>query len=226
MIYIIPTGGLCNYLRVVFSYNAYAKSVRKKLTVIWLISHACNGFFLDYFEKVPNIHFVKKIPPWVKIKYKGCSPCSKTAYTFDELIPLPNIKQTINTKLHCLQHNYIAIHVRRTDHIRYLSHKKQTMTSDETFMEFINNNSKDCNLYIATDNAETFNTYKSKYNDIVKTQSSIYNPNYLRQTPLEDAIVDLFMCVLANKFKGSNRSSFSDQIDTMRKEKNRAKLFV
>ena len=45
MIYIIPTGGLCNYLRVVFSYNEYAKSINKKLTVIWNVTKECNGFF-------------------------------------------------------------------------------------------------------------------------------------------------------------------------------------
>ncbi len=221
MIYVIPTGGLCNCLRVVFSYNEYAKSINEKLTVVWLITQACNGFFLDYFEEVPNINFIKNIPENVEITYKGCSRHPNIyPVNYAELIPLPYIKKVINTKLDCLENNYIAIHVRRTDHISYLVYyKKDTITSDESFMDFIDNNSKDCNLYIATDNADTFNTYKSKYNDLVKIRSSIYKLDNYRQTSLQDAIVDIFMCVLANKFKGSKLSSFSDLINNLRKKK-------
>lgn len=51
MIYIIPTDGLCNYLRVVFSYNKYAKSINERLTVIWRITGACNGFFYTILKK-------------------------------------------------------------------------------------------------------------------------------------------------------------------------------
>lgn len=35
MITIKPTGGLCNYLRVLFSYYEYARKNNLKLNVIW-----------------------------------------------------------------------------------------------------------------------------------------------------------------------------------------------
>ena len=55
-IYVIkPSGGLCNYLRVIFSYYQYAQKINKKLVVIWTVTRFCNGFFLDYFEPVENI---------------------------------------------------------------------------------------------------------------------------------------------------------------------------
>ena len=41
----MPTGGLCNYLRVIFSYYEYAKTINCKLIVVWKKTNACNGFF-------------------------------------------------------------------------------------------------------------------------------------------------------------------------------------
>ena len=52
MIVVKPIGGLCNKLRVTFSYYLLAKSQNKKLYVIWNIGSDCLGFFLDYFEEI------------------------------------------------------------------------------------------------------------------------------------------------------------------------------
>lgn len=49
MITIQPVGGLCNYLRVIFSYYVYATNMNEQLLVIWNETEYCNGFFLDYF---------------------------------------------------------------------------------------------------------------------------------------------------------------------------------
>ena len=49
MYVIHPRGGLCNYLRVVFSYYIKARKLNQELVVIWKITSECNGFFLDYF---------------------------------------------------------------------------------------------------------------------------------------------------------------------------------
>ena len=64
---------------------------------------------------------------------------------------------------------------------------------------------------------DTFNIFKSKYSDRVKLQSNTYNKTNLRQTTLEDAIIDLFMCIFAKDFKGSYWSSFSSQISNIRR---------
>jgi hypothetical protein len=61
MNYIVePTGGLCNYLRVVFSYWLYCKKEGKTLTVIWKETSECPGFFLDYFYPLEGVIFLKK----------------------------------------------------------------------------------------------------------------------------------------------------------------------
>lgn len=218
MIYIIPTGGLCNYLRVVFSFNEYAKSINEELTVIWLVTEACNGFFLDYFEEVPNITFLKSKPDNVKINYRGCMPYIDNdikGANYSDLILLPHIREKINKNIKILGDNYVAIHIRRTDHIKVYKNKKP-ITEDEEFIDFIDN-TKDSNLYIATDNANTFNKFKSKYSDMVKIESNTYDEKKLRQTSLEDAIIDLFMCIFAKDFKGSYWSSFSSQIIIIRR---------
>ena len=45
MIIIEPEGGLCNYLRVIFSYYNYANSLNTELSVIWNVTNHCNGHF-------------------------------------------------------------------------------------------------------------------------------------------------------------------------------------
>lgn len=134
--------------------------------------------------------------------------------SYSELILLPHMKERINENIKVLDNNYIAIHVRRTDHAKAYKNKKP-LTGDVEFMNFIDNK-KECNLYIATDNADTFNKFKSKYSDRIKLQPNTFNKNKLRQTTLKDAIIDLFMCSFAKDFKGSYWSSFSDQIKMIR----------
>tara|TARA_B100000963_G_C22446775_1_gene589187 strand:+ start:200 stop:886 length:687 start_codon:yes stop_codon:yes gene_type:complete len=218
MIYIIPTGGLCNCLRVVFSYNEYAKSINEELTVIWKVTKVCNGFFLDYFEEVPNITFLKSKPDNIKITYTGCGVCKKNGIkdtNYSDLILLPRIKEKINKNIKVLGNNYIAVHIRRTDHTRHFKNRRR-LTKDASFIDFIDN-TKDCNLYIATDNADSFNIFKSKYSDRVKIESNTYDKNKYRQTTLEDAIIDFYMCIFAKDFKGSYWSSFSTQIIIIRR---------
>ena len=59
IIKINPINGLCNYLRVIFSYYHYAKIQKKKLQVFWHITKNCVGYFEDYFEKINDIEFIK-----------------------------------------------------------------------------------------------------------------------------------------------------------------------
>lgn len=40
-----PIGGLCNKLRVIFSYYKKAINENKKLIIIWIADRDCPGFF-------------------------------------------------------------------------------------------------------------------------------------------------------------------------------------
>ena len=220
--------GLCNRLRVVFSHYQYARSVNSKLTVIWVKNSACPGCFLDYFEPVENIEFVSK-PPKKKIYYSGngCHPkynpgcCGQgkitcKMYLYGKLELLPDLKKTIAEKKSLLEDRYVAVHIRRTDHVR-LAKRKSTYTADKEFLNFIDKN-KTRNLYIATDNKKTYDQLFSKYGKLVKFKYHSTTGD-LRETTLRDAIVDLYMCTYADQFMGTTYSSFTETIHQMRKFK-------
>ena len=216
MLVIEPRQGLSNYLRVVFSYYKKACELNQELVVIWSVTSEYNCFFLDYFEPVKNITFKKENKDKLKINYKGCYPYNKN-YNIDYslLKPLPEIKNIIINKIKILNNNYNAIHVRRTDHVN-LAKKNNKYTSDEMFFNFINNMKDKKNIYIATDNEITYNIFKNKYNFEIKF--NYHNEiNGLRKTSLKDAIIDIHMCVYADNFMGSQYSSFSDLIISLRK---------
>lgn len=234
LLIIKPIGGLSNKLRVIFSYLMYARSISKKLMIIWIISNECNGYFLDYFQDVNDIIFLKnnkmndklkaiypkfKIDNY-KIDYIGCEmhPLYKSSHIniYEELILLPKYINKVKHIINKLDNNYIAVHIRRTDHID-LANKYSSVTLDEEFNEFIILNNNNMNLYIATDNEVTQKLFYNKYKNRIKIINHIKNNKYnLRQTSLEDAIIDIFVCSKANYFKGSNYSSFSGLIYNLR----------
>jgi hypothetical protein len=215
MIFIKPTGGLCNYLRVIFSY--YAKAIQQKeiLVVIWNKTNNCPGFFLDYFKPIENVLFVKDNYKKYEINYKGCSIDKNFIPNYSKLELLEEIKYIILAKRELLG-EYIALHIRRTDHI-VLAKTNNKYTDDDVFYNFINNKKGNKNLYIATDNKLTFDVFFKKYSDFMKIPYHDIVKGK-RETSLQDAIIDLYMCVYADEFLGSGWSSFSDLIYKLRSE--------
>jgi hypothetical protein len=217
-----PTGGLCNYLRVVFSYYYYALSIETELHVIWNVTEACNGFFLDYFEDIPNIHFYKSIQELEsiqkphKIDYSGCYVHPDFYHNrniYEKLILKPYLKDEIKKRMNILENDYISVHIRRTDHLKASRGKH---TKDEEFIDYLNNFDK--NIYIATDNKETYDIFKKKYNERIKIKYHEESES-LRRTSLKDAIIDMYMCINSDNFKGSYHSSFSGVIKKQREYK-------
>jgi hypothetical protein len=72
------------------------------------------------------------------------------------------------------------------------------------------------NLYIATDNKDTYNIFKNRYTNKIKINYTNEVYNSLRHTSIKDAIIDLYMCVYSNNFKGSGWSSFTETIEQLR----------
>ena len=213
-------GGLCNKLRVTQSYYKYAQSVNTCLVVCWEPGDNCPGFFLDYFEPVQNIIFVKKLPRGIPVYYHGHNSHPQYLHhIIPELKPLPHIVDEINIKFVLLGGRYDAIHVRRTDH-EIVAKSNGKFTEDEEFFHFIEASNRKY-IYIATDNKETYDLFKSKYpNRILCPFPPVVQG--LRQTSLKDSIVDLYMCVYASTFRGSGWSSFTDTITVMRRLNNGA----
>ena len=222
MIVIVPEGGLCNYLRVVFSYYVMALEKNETLIVIWHITTVCPGFFLDYFKPLKNVIFEHNNNKNYKIYYTGCYISKEYPPKYNKLELLPEIKNIIINKCKLLENNYIAVHIRRTDHI-VLAKKNNCYSDDIDFINFININieKENINLYIATDNKETFRIFNNKYEHLVKLKYHNTNERLERHTTLKDAIIDLYMCVHSGKFMGSGWSSFTELINELRQIENR-----
>ena len=127
------------------------------------------------------------------------------------------MEKIIKNRISILNNNYISVHVRRTDH---LPSREKDRTPDEEFFKFIDKFTNNKNLYIATDNLETFNLYYNKYNNRIKfkfPERELFNGK--RKTELKDAVIDIYMCVNSDFFMGSYYSSFSDLIKELRKNK-------
>lgn len=217
---IMPEGGLCNMLRVIFSWYAKAKKASRELIVCWVISDACPGFFLDYFEPVPGIRFIKGYNPGAKYDYQGCGVLKEFNHPsmYVALKPKAHIQAKVNANIAELGASgtgFIAIHARRTDHIKDAMANNK-FTSDATFFEFLDKQPLGTNIYTSTDNLETQEIYKARYGNRIKVIKWITPRRALRQTDLQDAIVDIYTCVSANAFLGSGWSSFSDLINDLR----------
>jgi len=211
-----PDGGLCNYLRVVFSYWLYCKREKKTLGVIWIVTSECPGFFLDYFEPLDNVVFFKN-EDGLQINVCGnrwhpeYSPYEMFIYSDLRVLPFIQVKLiSISSQLN----KYIAVHIRRTDHI-WLAKAEYNYTDDNEFIDFVNQY-PGYNLYIATDNRETQDKFYTLYKDRIPIIHLITPSQDLRQTTIEEAILDMFICIQASQFKGSGWSSFSRTIEQYR----------
>ena len=219
MIVIQPFSGFCNCLRVVFSYFEYAKSIQSDLTVVWLKTVECNGYFLDYFEDISGITFVAEVPLNTKMQYRGIRVHPKFPPNYSSLRLRPWMQEKITKKLSILGKTYISVHMRRTDHFQ-LAKQKNIFTTNYQFIDFLNQFPNE-SIYIATDNLETYGKMKAKFQDRIKFDFPNANPDALRKTTLEDAIIDIYVCIQSKEFMGSGGSTFSRFIETMRESSNK-----
>lgn len=209
-----PKGGIGNRFRVLTSYYLkYIKNTDEKLIVIWIKDKFCNGYFQDCFEPIPKVEFLPNNDKKLKVNYCSCSRVGPMDFSI--LKPLPHMIDKINEKRNLLNNDYIAIHARRTDHIAPAK-RRGVFTTDEDFFKFIDENINNSYLYIATDNVETYTIFQEKYKDKIKF-SYHQNTDQYRKTSLEDAIIDIYICTYAKKFRHSGWSTFSGVINNLRK---------
>jgi hypothetical protein len=229
--------GLCNRLRYMIPYiNLFNENnnIKNKIIIIWSKDTPCNGFYLDYFKPIENVTFVTNQKQIQEFNNKNnnikiiTNTMNKNLKNRNEILNIfdkqffklnDNIYKKIkNIIINKLSNKYISVHIRRTDLDKHLKKKKiyDKRTCNDDFIKFIDNNKK-YNLFIATDNMETQKLLINKYKDRIKYIKIMnHNKNIRRQTELEDAIIDLFLCICSDKFKGTFYSSFSDFIKRVR----------
>ena len=223
---VYPEAGLCNKLRVTFSYNKYCIENNKNLIVIWDVTQECPGYFLDYFKEIDGIDFYKNNDKNFKIDYRGgavhpaYNPYDN--FVYDKLQLKPRLEKQIKNNILKLGNNYISAHIRRTDHLS-MAKSQNRYFDDNEYIDFINSNDN-YNLYIATDNKKTQDLFYDKYKNKIKVYKQIKESNKLRQTDLKTAIIDIFMCVYSKKFMGSGYSSYTDLIDQLRSKVHNTKI--
>ena len=141
MIVINPCGGLCNRLRVIFSYYSYAISNNETLTVIWREDMDITyKSFLEFFEPIEYITFLPNNKDNLPIYYSGVFCCKDYPPIYDKLQIKPYIQDIINERINIIG-DYIAIHVRRGDHIR-ISKNRKSFTECKDFCNFIDKEKK------------------------------------------------------------------------------------
>jgi hypothetical protein len=214
MTYVIaPDGGLCNRIRVLLSWLKKARADGQQLVVYWPITVHCNGSFIRCFESIPGVHVLQREPePGRRLDYRGWDACGPLEIS--ALRPSQTIKERIELIRATLGSEYDAVHIRRTD---LPAERDGNYIPDSEFEQFIAD-AADAPVYLATDNAATQRHFLETFSPAkIRIATKITDRDgSLRQTPLDIAVIDLFMCAGATYFKGTVGSSFTEMIETMR----------
>jgi hypothetical protein len=218
---VIALAGLCNKLQVLLSYLYKANKEGKKLKLYWNKTEDCPDEFDNLFESIPNVDIQYiQVKDWEPNNYSDYQNWDKENELYIKdgyyslLKPIPSIQNEIDIIKQKLGKEYIACHIRRTDALTHRVYSKHTKDDNE-YISFINQYPKDLKIYIATDCRDTQKKFIDIYGDRIIYKKIEDNDN-LRQTSLQDAVKDIYVCVGAKYFIRSI-GSFSDTIMHLRK---------
>jgi hypothetical protein len=227
---VVAMNGLSNKLEVILSYLGRANKEDKKLKIIWHLSEACPEKFDNLFEPISNLEVVysdETIPIDINIvnpeekynynpdfiNYWNSADSNLIGNSYSLLKPLPLIQNEIDNTKEKLGNEYIACHIRRTDALTHPAYSNNKI-SDKDYIDFIDQYPINLKIYIATDCRDTQKIFIDKYGDRM-IYKKIEDNNNLRQTSLQDAVKDLYVCAGATYFKRSV-GTFSSTILNLR----------
>lgn len=232
-------GGLVNHLQGITMFYQYRG--KKRFQILWEKNPAdCPADFAELFMPLPagctvvskhvsKPHFLYITPPGeakrTQLPRRKVlalqDPFHQDWYDETEFFltlfhPLPHIQAKIDAVKAELGHSYIAVHLRRTDLLKAHQSGASWVGSDFDDMKAVGwAKPYDLPIYVASDNEVSLNTMKEHLGDRVFSHSTYSNPDTLRHTSVEDAVVDLWVCFDALHFRGTNSSSFSVLIDNV-----------
>ena len=212
--------GLCNRLRVILSWRKYCIAHNTPCKILWELEEACNGYFSDYFQPIPDVEFIDSLQNNQKIDvetYNINEDFNLTNEDFKLLKPKNEIQQILDSELNKLSNqDFIAVHIRRTDLKNHLYKKGFDFNMlNSIIISFINNHDNKL-IYCASDNRLDYLKLRKKYNNRFFQQKPKFIIRSFRKTELKQAVIDLFMCTLATNFQGTPESSFSEMIINIR----------
>lgn len=209
-----PIGGLCNRLRVIGSRLRAARDAGKTLSVWWWSTADCPVAFRDLFCEPPAdliVYENTQAPKGIEvtcstdpsIPVEAWAPTALMAFT-----PLPAIQERIDAIRARLGSEFVAVHIRRTDHnARY--------DEDAAYAAFAASY-PGLSVYCAADNPRSIVTLKKALGDRLHYNGA-FTKSGIRLTTIQDAVVDLWVSSTAQQFRGTYWSSFSDWIEMMRR---------
>lgn len=199
--------------------------MKAKLVVVWTPDEACNGFFLDYFEGIQGVEFLKEYSG--KADYYGQKKsqdiCKHYGEVFNheiyaELRPRKKIQQKIWEFVEKNKVGFrVGIHVRRTDLTNRIQGflERGIISQDTEFFKYLARNSPSGDFYLATDNRDTQNEYRRRYPSLL-VYKNIKKSSRLRKTTLEDAIIDVYILSYCKGIMGTRSSSYSELARSLR----------
>jgi hypothetical protein len=211
--FICPTGGLASRLKVLLSWKMKAIADERHLVCYWPKTRLCNGLFSDCFEPIEGIEFVYEEPgPARHVDYEGDQSIGEI--DIHGLKPRSELMSRINNNISFLK-DYDAVHVRRTD-FNAVANEKRIFVPDTEFFSFIDEGNGKTPIFLATDNMATQFAFSQKYKGLIRINRALRNTDTLRNSTLEDAVIDLFTCAAAKYFMGTKGSAFTDFIELLR----------
>ena len=155
--------GLCNRLQTIIGFYTYYE----KINVLWVENEECPGHFLDFFENIKDIRFIKQ--PTNKLfgrfyrfdtKFYQLNEKFQLSFIKNHKIIQPN-KEIRNQIEKADTSKMIGLHIRRTDflpHIKKFFPNLIPFIDDNYFLNIIRNilkkNPKQL-FYLSTDNRKT-----------------------------------------------------------------------
>lgn len=186
--------GLFEGLRTIFYYLNSFEEINNLVVI-------CNLENLyDYFDNIENLHLVKDNINGFPICYNGNgNELNIASNSYKKLKLNSKYLEILKNKKDKFECSYIAIHVIKNENY-------------EKYDEFINLSNKR-NLYIVSDNKETFTYFLNKYKNSHKIEGGVISK---KKHLLSDVIIDLYMCIYSTEFLGFQPSLFTDFISDNR----------
>lgn len=227
--------GLCNRIRTILAYWIIWKRTKKPILVVWIPDKECPCHYLDYFLPIPGVRFLNVVSDKNihVLKYRkdldyhfGSTLISSVAKRYHMKITRKDVLtayQQVKVKKEVIQKvevvtknadlaNCIGIHLRRTDFGELLKKRNWVTKTDEQAEKFIEEEIKkqpDRKFFLATDNQKTQEWLQDRFPQRILIYEAIQEKDELRQTPMEQAVIELFLLSRCKEVSICPHSSFS-----------------